>query len=747
MAAQRRPPRSVAEAKAPRRDLDLNKERLIFCLSSLIGHKVTVKLRGNVIYEGVFHSCALEGDFSIILKHARLLPSEQQKSGNVIETLIIPGKDFLQVNAMDVATPDSEEEARVQGGAFATDGEIIGKRGVAGEEARELVAWSPGGEDTGHDIGGLDSHSGSSNWDQFKVNEEKFGVASTFNEEYYTTKLDPNQISREKREMAERIAKEIENETKHADTEDRIDGDDDEEARFSAVQGTGAYAGKGGKGASSLTGSSSAAPSSKARGAPPGRGDSTSEALSLPVPKAGTEQVDALSGLQRDYRKQRSMVLTHSPMHSSMISEMKRINALNLEPAVPKLDDKTGSDWINFKQSQQSRNKAAPIQGDGLKFEFEQALADIKKKEGEKKNKELAANHPSEAEALSRKPEAGNATGSESTRSSTFKFNPNATSFSFNTSAAVFTPGMTPTNASATVTPSGGQGPNSQGAVAAQQNQTKIAMGPGPQFNPFTTNVELLNKKLADILDGFFDGSCTRENPQVEPTWTDATGPSFKDILGPPNPQLPMQMPMTQFGGMGNAQPAPWQQPQIAGQMSGPGGPPPPGQPGAPQMMTQPGAFMMPQPGPGGQPQQMQFSGPMYPAPTGAPMQRPPAGNMPPQGQQPMAFQQGGMVQQPGGGPQMPMHQGAPNQGAVNMQNMPKHMMPGNMPGMVMMVPAGQVPQGFAPVQMQGQPGQPMQGQPGPQGGNPQGGPMMRPMYMAPGQMGGPPHQMPSHDG
>lgn len=121
--------------------------------------------------------------------------------------------------------------------------------------------------------------------------------------------------------------------------------------------------------------------------------------------------------------------------------------------------------------------------------------------------------------------------------------------------------------------------------------------------------------------------------------------------------------------------------------MAAPTAPPAPGQPGGAQMIAQPG-FMMPN-APGGQPTQM-FQ-PMYPALAGAPMQRTPAGNMPPQGQQPMVFNQQGMVQQqPGPGQQMPMQgqvvQGVPQvQGGVNMGNMQKYM-----PNMIMMVPAGQ---------------------------------------------------------
>merc|ERR1740117_2411648 len=181
---------------------------------------------------------------------------------------------------------------------------------------------------------------------------------------------------------AERIAKEIERSGNHADVDEQAEHDLDEEAKFSAVTGTGAY-----------TGSSGAASSAKARGKA-AASETASTALQLPLPKAGLSAMppDRLAGespagqtgdAARDYRRQRGMIVAHSPMHSSMISEMKRINALNLEPAVPKLDDKTGTDWINFKASQ-SRNKTNPSQGDGLKSAFEHDLAVIQKRESQK---------------------------------------------------------------------------------------------------------------------------------------------------------------------------------------------------------------------------------------------------------------------------------------------------------------------------------------------------------------------------
>eukprot|EP00435_Cladocopium_sp_Y103_P002805 s929_g1.t1 len=127
---RRSQPRAAGEARAVggRPDgPDVNKDRLIFCITSLIGQKVTASLRNNALiservqYEGMFHSCALDGDYSITLKSARRLFSDTNNRSTEVPTLLIPGKDFLQVSAMNVPPPSPAEEGRK---GFATDAEI-----------------------------------------------------------------------------------------------------------------------------------------------------------------------------------------------------------------------------------------------------------------------------------------------------------------------------------------------------------------------------------------------------------------------------------------------------------------------------------------------------------------------------------------------------------------------------------------------------------------------------------------------
>merc|ERR1719355_443933 len=85
-------------------------------------------------------------------------------------------------------------------------------------------------------------------------------------------------------------------------------------------------------------------------------------------------------GFAREHRAKRGIITACLPLRSPMISEMKRINALNLEPALPKLDDKTRNDWINFK-SLQSRGATRPAQENLLKAEFQQSLEELRKRD------------------------------------------------------------------------------------------------------------------------------------------------------------------------------------------------------------------------------------------------------------------------------------------------------------------------------------------------------------------------------
>ena len=113
---------------------------------------------------------------------------------------------------------------------------------------RELQAWQPDNE-----TGLSEELDQGEKWDQFETNERKFGVKSTFDENLYTTRLEKGKVTKEQAAEAERIAREIMSGTTDnahvAEEREQEDGprggghadDGDEESRYGAVMGTGAY--------------------------------------------------------------------------------------------------------------------------------------------------------------------------------------------------------------------------------------------------------------------------------------------------------------------------------------------------------------------------------------------------------------------------------------------------------------------------------------------------------------------------
>lgn len=116
--------------------------------------------------------------------------------------------------------------------SFQTDTGISGGR--LGEK-RELQRWDAGGSSNGGLDGGLeDTKDSNKPWDQFAVNEEKFGVQTDYDESIYTTSIDRSRPDyNQKVARAEKLARRIEGTTAnsaHAAEErivDHVGGADD----------------------------------------------------------------------------------------------------------------------------------------------------------------------------------------------------------------------------------------------------------------------------------------------------------------------------------------------------------------------------------------------------------------------------------------------------------------------------------------------------------------------------------------
>mmetsp|Transcript_21156 Transcript_21156/g.45880 ORF Transcript_21156/g.45880 Transcript_21156/m.45880 type:complete len:418 (+) Transcript_21156:248-1501(+) len=163
----------------------------------------------------------------------------------------------------DHGSPKGRGSPSKQTRGFATDTQISNTRHHDGGEmgGRELQRFDFGAYDGGAGadwaLEGEDETWGgddSGGWDQFKVNEQKFGVVSTFKADLsqYTTVLDKSKVTKEMRQRADKIAREVERQGTQTRDEEYYDGD--EEDLFSAVirgPGGGATAGGGGGGAGS----------------------------------------------------------------------------------------------------------------------------------------------------------------------------------------------------------------------------------------------------------------------------------------------------------------------------------------------------------------------------------------------------------------------------------------------------------------------------------------------------------------
>ncbi|ANB11151.1 Pbp1p [Sugiyamaella lignohabitans] len=142
--------------------------------------------------------------------------SEEQKR---FDKLVIAPKDCVDIFIENPdLTPDVKSETPANSvssginkssGAFKTDTDISGRRNGLGGE-RELQRWTP---DSNIELGvTLEETAGSNSggWDQFSVNKQKFGVASTYDEHYYTTAIDKSHPEyQERARRAEQIAAEI----------------------------------------------------------------------------------------------------------------------------------------------------------------------------------------------------------------------------------------------------------------------------------------------------------------------------------------------------------------------------------------------------------------------------------------------------------------------------------------------------------------------------------------------------------
>lgn len=524
----------AGNARRPDDISSVNRDRLTYCLLGLVSRTLTVKLRGDTVYEGQFHSCDVNGDQSITLKHARKVTDDPSADTAVIPNLIISGKDWLQVTGMDIpplAEPDEPSQK------FATDGEIT--KGNGQIEQRELVPWS----DTSavpETAGGLGNVKDIQEFDQFEVARRMTGRDSgDFQMEQYTTQLDVKKMDPETRRKADAIAREIEAGTQHSHAEEKLEGGDregDEEAAFGASQPI-------------VKREEPQEQQAKASGSIPQLPTRELGGASPPHLPGGNRLANDLGG-----QKQRGMM-----------SEMKRINALNLEPTLPKIDNVRRP----FKESN-SRSRQSQGAMD-LKAEFQQSLERIKGKEAAKAKTPSGAPGSGDAtwsasqsqgqSQFAMAPQTSdqggypNNGGGDSTKSMSkaSSLNPQAKAFSMNPQAGEFTPSGGAAAPAAVSTP--------------QANKPVISMKQFPVLK--TKNWETARKDLKELLEPFFQKSKDPMSPQnTVAEWANAKGPPYIQTLG--QPRAGTQQPQMTPGPCAGSCAGGWQQRPQGPQGHGP---------------------------------------------------------------------------------------------------------------------------------------------------------------------------------
>ncbi|KNE54683.1 hypothetical protein AMAG_00642 [Allomyces macrogynus ATCC 38327] len=201
--------------------------RLHYAFALVLGHIAVVTTAAGDVFEGVVHA-VVRAERMLVLKAVRHLEKaasidagdkKKKKNGTdadtpgLMDTLVVPLKDVAMFTVLHVATVNDDAKRASKAG-FKTDTAISGATDV---KERALERWVP--EDDGSGAGGADmdllhldaSTRGARGWNQFEVNETKFGLTTDYQEDIYTTTLDrSSDLYKQHEREAARIAREIE---------------------------------------------------------------------------------------------------------------------------------------------------------------------------------------------------------------------------------------------------------------------------------------------------------------------------------------------------------------------------------------------------------------------------------------------------------------------------------------------------------------------------------------------------------
>ncbi|SBT72084.1 ataxin-2 like protein, putative [Plasmodium malariae] len=312
---------------------NVNQERLAHVMACLIGNEVNVHMKDGNEIRGLFHAynSTIKEDkkqVDISLNFARVLPKDEKVSGPINKAMIIPENLYTIIVGknikLDLKDPDEVKNLNEK---FKLDGDISEKKKKFNSSIvnRELKRWVCDSNDFDDSKLKLDEENINEPWDQFEHNRKLYGVTTTYKEEIYTTNLDINKIPQYVKVHADKIAKELEYRGIHLDPEDaeRDNKDLDEEDLFGAVR----------QNKEKFT---------------------KNQKFKKEENKYKQNQAKSNQFIIKDLKEKIQLVKKEN---EKKYPSKKGINALNLEPALPKLDDKTRIEWIMFKNK--TKNKSS----------------------------------------------------------------------------------------------------------------------------------------------------------------------------------------------------------------------------------------------------------------------------------------------------------------------------------------------------------------------------------------------------
>ncbi len=237
---------------------------------ALIGQQlVELSKKDGTVLRGHFGGIEnVAGQKHLVLRYASIksgdpyaLSSATERRGNVAEKVRIPISEFTKMEAplpavdhSSVTNNHGRGRAAPDSRSFATDGQIANR--LSSGPGRELKKFDDFSEfpvvsntpssnairNGSRDAETFGDVRNPGKWDQFRANQEQFGVRTSFDESEYTTKIDRSSVDYPAREReAARIAAEIESKSSvniHLQEErnQRLPADLDEEALYSGVQ-------------------------------------------------------------------------------------------------------------------------------------------------------------------------------------------------------------------------------------------------------------------------------------------------------------------------------------------------------------------------------------------------------------------------------------------------------------------------------------------------------------------------------